>query len=60
MQEDEDEYTNIQSEDEYYQVTQSLNENEEEQEETSIHLIKAFGSTMFDQEIEKVTNQLGL
>ncbi|WMV30183.1 hypothetical protein MTR67_023568 [Solanum verrucosum] len=56
----ENEYANIQSEDEFDQDTQSLNEHDEDEEETNIHLIKAFGSTMFQQEVKEVTDQQGL
>ncbi|KAG5605830.1 hypothetical protein H5410_027322 [Solanum commersonii] len=56
-QDAEDEYVNIQSEDEFDQDTQSLNDQDEAEEETSIHLIKAFGSTMFQKEVEKVTGK---
>ncbi|WMV32834.1 hypothetical protein MTR67_026219 [Solanum verrucosum] len=59
-QDEGDEYDIMQSEDEFDQDTQSLNENEEEEEETSRQLIKAFGSTMFQQEIQEVSNQQGL
>ncbi|KAG5580309.1 hypothetical protein H5410_050936 [Solanum commersonii] len=59
-QDGDDEYVNIQSKDEFDQDTQSLNEHDEEEEETSIHLIKAFGSTKFQQEVEEVTDQQGL
>uniref|UniRef100_M1DRJ2 Uncharacterized protein n=1 Tax=Solanum tuberosum TaxID=4113 RepID=M1DRJ2_SOLTU len=54
-----------QSEDEIDEDTQSLNEEGEgtDEDETSAHLIKAFGSTFqseFQEEIEEVTNQQGL
>ncbi|WMV50075.1 hypothetical protein MTR67_043460 [Solanum verrucosum] len=59
-QDEGDEYDIMQFEDEFDQDTQSLNENEKEEEETSRQLIKAFGSTMFQQEIQEVSNQQGL
>lgn len=54
------EYDVMQFEDEFYRDTQSLGENEDE---TSIQLVKAFGSIFqseFQKEMQKVTNQHSL
>ncbi|KAG5604920.1 hypothetical protein H5410_026412, partial [Solanum commersonii] len=56
------EYDAIQSEDEFDEDTQSLNE-DEDGDETSAHLIKAFGSIFqsdFQEEIQATTDQQGL
>lgn len=55
----------INSKDEFDEDTQSLNEkdDEEDENETSAHLIKALGSTFqseFQTKIQEVTNQYGL
>ncbi|KAH0641373.1 hypothetical protein KY285_037959 [Solanum tuberosum] len=57
---DNDEYNAVPSEDEFDQDTQSLGENNNEEDETSIHLIKAFGSTLQQEELQEVTDQQGL
>ncbi|KAH0652876.1 hypothetical protein KY289_030554 [Solanum tuberosum] len=57
---DNDEYNDVPSEDEFDQDTQSLGENNNEEDETSIHLIKAFGSTLQQEELQEVTDQQGL
>uniref|UniRef100_M1DHI5 GJ10070 n=1 Tax=Solanum tuberosum TaxID=4113 RepID=M1DHI5_SOLTU len=54
---DNDEYNVVPSKDEYDQDTQSLGENSNEEDETSIHLIKAFGSTLQQEELQEVTDQ---
>ncbi|KAG5616052.1 hypothetical protein H5410_015876 [Solanum commersonii] len=58
-------YDVINSEDEFDEDTQSLNESDDDEEgdETSAHLIKAFGSTFrseFQAEIQEVEDQQGL
>ncbi|KAH0639356.1 hypothetical protein KY285_035942 [Solanum tuberosum] len=58
-------YDVVNSEDELDEDTQSLNENndDEEGDETNAHLIKAFGSTFrseFQEEIQEVADQQGL
>jgi len=58
-------YDVVNSEDEFDEDTQSLNEadDDEEGDETSAHLIKAFGSTFrseFQAEIQEVADQQGL
>ncbi|KAG5613682.1 hypothetical protein H5410_013506 [Solanum commersonii] len=58
-------YDVINSEDEFDEDTQSLNESDDDEEgdETSAHLIKAFGSTFrseFQAEIQEVADQQGL
>lgn len=53
----------INSEDEYDQDTQSIDENEDEEEQIDEQLIKAFGSTVnsdFQDEVQKATNKQGL
>ncbi|KAH0718975.1 hypothetical protein KY285_015006 [Solanum tuberosum] len=55
-----DEYNVVLSEDEFDQDTQSLGENNNEEDKTSIHLIKAFGSTQHQEELQEVTDQQGL
>ncbi|KAH0639255.1 hypothetical protein KY285_035841 [Solanum tuberosum] len=57
---DNDEYNVVPSEDEFYQDTRSLAENNNEEDETSIHLIKVFGSTLQQEELKEVTDQQGL
>uniref|UniRef100_M1DHW5 GA24436 n=1 Tax=Solanum tuberosum TaxID=4113 RepID=M1DHW5_SOLTU len=57
---DNDEYNVVPSEDEFDQDTQSLGENNNEEDDTSIHLIKAFGSTLQQEELQEVTDQQGL
>ncbi|KAG5586021.1 hypothetical protein H5410_046455 [Solanum commersonii] len=57
---DNDEYNAVPSEDELDQDTQSLGENNNKKKETSIHLIKAFGSTLLQEELQEVTDQQGL
>ncbi|KAH0737816.1 hypothetical protein KY290_036521 [Solanum tuberosum] len=52
-----DEYNVVPSKDEFDQYTQSLGENDNEEDETSNHLIKAFGSTLHQEELQEVTNQ---
>ncbi|KAH0739605.1 hypothetical protein KY290_038310 [Solanum tuberosum] len=55
-----DEYNVVPSEDAYDQDTLSLGENDNEEDETSIHLIKAFGSTLHQEQLQEVTDQHGL
>ncbi|KAG5580300.1 hypothetical protein H5410_050927 [Solanum commersonii] len=55
-----DEYNVVPSEDEFDQDTLSLGDNNNEEDETSIHLIKPFGSTLHQEELQEITDQQGL
>ncbi|KAF3676691.1 hypothetical protein FXO38_04183 [Capsicum annuum] len=57
---EEDEYRVIESENKHDQHTRSINDENEEGEETSAHLSKAFGSTLdreFQEEIQEVVDK---
>lgn len=58
-----DEYGVLNSEDDYDQDTESLDEKDDAKEESNAHLIKAFGSTLHNEiqeEIQDVIAQQGL